>query len=152
MDIVKKAEEFAKKEYKKNDPKHQWNHVEKVLKRALKIAENFDKIDYEALKLSIIFHDINYKSYKTHVEDSIKIAEKFLKENDYSKEKIRKVKEIMFDHSTPHRKKLGEAKLVEGKIIYDADKSLFITDSKTYDKYFPKLYLNETKKLIKKIS
>ena len=55
----------------------------------------------------------------------------------------------MLDHSTPHRKQLGEAKSIEGKIIYDSDKSIFITTSELYGKYFPQLYLDETKKMVK---
>ena len=44
----------------------------------------------------------------------------------------------MLDHSSPHRKIRG-AKLLEGKIIYNADKSIFITDFEKYEKYFPQL-------------
>jgi len=147
--IIQKAEKFAKKEYKKNDSAHQWKHIKEVMKRALRIAKNLKDIDYEILKLAIIFHDIDYSSYENHVKNSIKIAERFLKENDYPNEKIKEVKEIMLNHSTPHRKKIGEARLIEGKIIYDADKSIFIANPETYKKYFPLLYLNETKKLVK---
>lgn len=148
--ILQKAEEFAKKEYKKNDRNHQWNHVNAVMKRGLKISKNLKNVDYEALKLGIIFHDIDYNNYKSHVNDSVKIAVKFLKENDYPKKRIEKIKKIMLSHSTPYRKKFGNAKLTEGKIIYDADKSIFITNSKTYKKYFHLLYLDETKKLVKR--
>ena len=147
--IIQKAEKFAKKEYKKNDSAHQWKHIKEVMKRALRIAKNLKDIDYEILKLAIIFHDIDYSSYENHVKNSIKIAERFLKENDYPNEKIKEVKEIMLNHSTPHRKKFGDAHLIEGKIIYDADKSIFITNLETYKKYFSLLYLNETKKLVK---
>ena len=149
--IIQKAEEFAIDEYKKNDSAHQWKHIKEVMKRALEIAKKFKDIDYESLKLAIIFHDIDYSSYENHVEDSIKIAEEFLKENDYPNEKIKKIKEMMLNHSTPHRKKFGKAKLIEGKIIYDADKSIFIKNLETYNKYFPLLYLNETKKLVKNL-
>lgn len=148
MDIINKAENFAKKEYLKNDNFHQWSHIQNVAKRAFEIANNFKNIDYEILKLAIIFHDINYRLYDTHVDASVKVMEQFLTKNNYPCEKIDKVKEVMFDHSTPHRKLRGEAKSLEGKIIYDADKSIFITDKKTYEKYYPKLYLNETRKLV----
>lgn len=150
MDIIKKAEEFAKKEYEKNDSKHQWSHVKAVLKRALEIAEHFKNADFEALKLAIIFHDIDYSVPKLHTENSIKIAEKFLRENNYPEDRIKKVKEIMFSHTTHLRKEFGDAKLLEGKIIYDADKSIFITNPETYEKYFSKLYLKESKKFVKK--
>ncbi len=149
MDIINKAEIFAKKEYLKNDAFHQWGHIQNVMKRALEIAENLKDIDYETLKLAIIFHDIDYRSYDTHVDASVKAAEQFLNENNYSREKTDKVKEIMLDHSTPHRKQRGEAKSIEGKIIYDADKSIFITNKETYEKYYPKLYLEETRKLVR---
>ena len=107
-------------------------------------------VDYEALKLAIIFHDIDYREYETHVENSIKVAESFLKKEGYSKDRIEKVKEIMLNHSSPHRRKFGDAKLLEGKIIYDADKSISMDSKKFYEKYYPKLYLDETKKLVKK--
>ncbi len=150
MDIIEKAIDFAKKEYKKNDPMHQWTHIENVLKRALEIAKNFDNIDYESLKLAIIFHDIDYSDPKLHTQNSIKIAEKFLKENNHPEEKISKIKEIMLLHTTHLREKHGDAKLIEGKIMYDADKSIFLINLERYNKYFPKLYLEETKRLVKK--
>jgi len=147
MDIVGKAENFAKGEYAKHDSMHQWGHIENVMNRALEIAQNFENIDYEALKLAIIFHDIDYRSYDTHVDASVEVAERFLSENNYPRERIDKIKEIMLDHSTPHREKRGEAKFLEGKIIYDADKST-IVDKAMSDKYYPKLYLDETRKLV----
>lgn len=150
MNILQKAEKFAKKEYLSNDPKHQWSHIQAVLNRAMEIIKNFKNIDLESLKLAIIFHDIDYTAYDTHVDDSVKIAEKFLIENNHPKNKIEKIKEIMLDHSTPHRKERGEATLIEGKIIYDADKSIGMNDLKFREKYFPKLYLDETKDLVQK--
>ncbi len=150
MDIIERAEEFAKQEYTKNDPFHQWGHIQNVLKRALEIAKNFKSVDLEALKLAAIFHDIDYRSYGEHVENSIIVAEKFLRENNFPQDRIKKIKEIMLNHSTPHRKKFGDARLLEGKILYDADKSIFITTKELYEKYFPQLYLEETRLLVKK--
>lgn len=114
----------------------------------MEIAVNFNHVDYEALQLAVIFHDIEYISYKDHPDASVIVAEKFLREYDYPEDQIAKIKEIMLNHSTPHRRTIGKAKLIEGKIIYDADKSIFITNKETYSKYFPLLYLDETKKLI----
>ena len=148
MNVLKEAKEFAKKEYQKNDSFHQYSHVQNVMKRALQIAGSFKDVDYEALKLAIIFHDIDYSSYENHPDASVVVAETFLKDHGYPTYRIEKIKEIMINHSTPHRIKLGEARLLEGKIIYDADKSIFITNKETYDKYFHRLYLEETKRLV----
>lgn len=148
MDIISKATTFAKNEYTSNDSIHQWDHIEAVLKRAFDIAKYFDNVDEEALRLAIIFHDIDYTSYDTHVDDSIKVAEQFLRENAYPKERIDKVKEIMMNHSTPHRRKYGDATLLEGKIIYDADKSIGMSDEQFRKKYFPRLYLDETRRIV----
>ena len=155
--IINKAIEFAKFEYKKNDSFHCWGHVENVMRKAIEITKKLNEnIDHEVLELAIIFHDIDYssedsveKNYKNHVDNSVKVAEVFLKQNKYPKEKIKKVRQVMLDHSTPHREQLGEAKSIEGKIIYDLDKSIFITTSELYDKYFQQLYLNETRELVK---
>jgi len=150
MNIVEKAERFARKEYLKNDSFHQYIHVENVLKRAYEIVHRLKgvNIDEEALTLAIIFHDIDYSAYETHPDVSAEIAGKWLKDNDYPKDKIIKVKNIILDHSTPHREIRRDAKTIEGKIIFDSDKSLFITTPETYQKYFSLLYLQETKDLV----
>lgn len=155
--IVNKAIEFAKAEYQNNDSFHGWGHIEDVMKRASEIVEAMKgNVDYELLRLAIIFHDIDYHSeetfeenYKSHVDNSTRVAEAFLKENNYPRERIERVKQIMFDHSTPHRKERGEAKSIEGKIIYDSDKSIFITSLELYERYFSLLYLDETKGMVK---
>jgi putative nucleotidyltransferase with HDIG domain len=156
MNIVEKSTEFAKIEYQKNNSKHQWAHVEEVMNRALEIASKIKDVDYELLKLGVIFHDIDYNSepsekdnYEKHVDNSVKVAEEFLIKNNYSKEKIKLVKKIMIDHSRPHREKLGESTTTEGKILFDADKSIFLKTKDAYDRYFPLLYFEETKKMVK---
>ena len=146
--ILTLSKQFAQKEYAKHDKNHQWNHVNDVMKIALKLAKHYPKTDMEILKLAIIFHDITYKKYKTHVDQSAKTAEKFLSKNNYPRERLNKLKNIIFAHSSPHRKKMGDAKLIEGKIIYDADKFKLALISKLYGEYYPQLYLKETKNII----
>ena len=92
MDIIKVSEQFAKKEYIKNDPMHRWLHIESVMKRAIEIASKIKDVDIELLKLAVIFHDIDYHSketfkenYDAHVENSICVADKFLNKNGYPK-------------------------------------------------------------------
>lgn len=149
MFIIEKSEQFAKERYKKNDTDHQWSHVEKVRKIALELVKKFKNIDLEALQLAIIFHDIDYSNPKLHTENSVEVAEKFLQRNNYPKAKIEKVREIMLSHTTHLRRKFGEARLTEGKILYDADK---IVASLLQNKDFSHLfYLDKSKKLLKKL-
>ena len=149
MNIIEEAESFAKREYLKNDDFHQWHHIQKVMERAMLISNNFENVDYEALKLAIIFHDIDYSDYSTHPDNSADIAVSFLQKNNYPTDRIKKVKEIMLNHSTPHREKLGDAKLLEGKIIYDSDKSISMTKKDDfYNKHYPYLYLDETRSIV----
>jgi HD superfamily phosphodiesterase len=150
MDIIQKAEAMAKKQYEKHDPVHKWRHPMAVMKRALEIAKHFEDVDYEALKLAVILHDIVYDSYETHVDKSINFAKKWLKEQGYPEARIRKVAEIMMNHSGPHRRTCGDAKLLEGKIIYDAEKSLMMNTPENSEKYYPRLYLDVTRKLVRK--
>ncbi len=155
--IIEAAITFSKVEYKKNDPKHQWRHIEDVMKRASEIVERIkEEVDLELLTLAVIFHDIDYHSkesfqenYKNHVESSMQVAGAFLKEQNYPQERIEKVQQIMLEHSNPHRQKSGEAKTMEGKIIFDSDKSIYLTTPEFREKYIPLLYLEETRQLVK---
>ncbi len=150
MNIIQISEEFAKKEYAKHDKDHQWDHVEEVMKVALKLAESYPEVDLEILKLAVIFHDVSYEKYETHVDQSLKVAEKFLREHNYPQDKIQKILTVMTAHSGPHRRKLGDTNLIEGKIIYDADKFHLAKTPEGWQKYFERFYLNETRELLKK--
>lgn len=150
MAIIEKSEKFAKEEYKKNDSAHQWSHVEKVRKIALELTKKIKNADFEALQLAIIFHDIDYSNPKLHTENSIKVAKNFLRKNSYPEKKIEKVKEIIFSHTTHLRKEFGEAKLIEGKILYDADKIIAsFEQNKDYSNLF---YFDESKKILKELA
>jgi len=59
--------------------------------------------------------------YENHVENSINVAEEFLMKNNYPNKRIIKFKQVTLDHPTSHRRKSGESKIKEGKLLYDAD-------------------------------
>jgi HD superfamily phosphodiesterase len=155
MNIIDKAIDFAKKEYQKNDKHHSWNHIMDVFDRARLISQNYQNIDTELLDLAIIFHDIDYHSestpelnYTNHVDNSVEVAKKFLETNQYPNDRLNKVIEIMLDHSRPHREVRGDASSIEGEVIFDADKSIFISTQESYDRYINLLYLPETKTIV----
>lgn len=149
MNYFEKIEQFAKIEYSRHDDFHQWSHVEDVLEVALHLASFYTEVDLEILKIAVIFHDITYENYDTHVDKSVETTKKFLEEIQYPEKKIKKIVEVIYDHSWPHRKKNWEAKTIEWKIIYDSDKFwLVMLNEDWYKKYFPQLYLQETRELV----
>ena len=150
-DIFKISEEFARIEYAKHDNQHQWSHVQEVMNIALKLAESYPQTDLEILKLAVIFHDVNYESYETHVENSIEVAKNFFNQQKYPEDRTKHVLEAMLSHSGPHRRKLGDTNLIEGKILYDADKFRAATTQEGFEKYGPRFYLDETRNLLLKI-
>lgn len=152
IDIIKTSEAFAKKEYVKHDERHQWNHVRDVIKIDLKLAGYHPEVDMEILKIAIIFHDISYEKYETYVEKSMKVAKKFLNEQNYPEEKTKKVLQLIISHSSPHMRKLGDAKPIEGKILYDSDKFRLAKTKEGFGKYHNEFYLVETADLLKKTS
>jgi len=159
MELAEKALLYVTDSYSKNDNFHSLQHIRNVLNQAIKIMKALQARGYEVneeiLTLAVIFHDANYhsgeterESYENHPEASVKVMKEFLLHENYPLEKIAKVQVIMLDHSGPHRNRMGDAYFVEGKIIYDADKSIFITDQVTFDKFYNKLYFDESKSMV----
>ena len=146
--LIKKAEKLAKKMCEQNDKDHNWQHVEDVWSIVQKLSKHFPEADLELLKLAVIFHDCDYNSPETHHEDSADFAKKFLIENDYPEEKIKQIYQIMLDHRGKYRRANGESETIEGKIIYDADKFRLAVSDDAHEKYYPLLYLDETRKLV----
>ncbi len=143
--IINETLAFAQKEYEKNN---KWNHIKQVMEIADYLSKFYVSVDIEILKLAVILHDVSYNSYETHVEDSMKVANNFLEKIWYPRGRILQVLSVMQDHSWPHRKRNGEAKTIEWKIIYDADKFYSALTQDGYEKYFDQFYLKETKDLI----
>jgi HD superfamily phosphodiesterase len=159
MDILKLSEEFARREYAKHDLNHGWKHIEEVMKYAFEITKQIERsiefesieINHELLQFAVLFHDIAYPSKETHVEESVKVAEEFLKKHNFPKEKIEKVKEIILNHAGPHRRKYGDARLIEGRILYDADRATYADKSlAAYNGYYSKFYFDITRSIVKK--
>ena len=118
---------------------------------ALQLAKFHPETDLEILKLAVLFHDITYTTKETHLTDSAKTAEEFLTNHKYPEKKTKRVVEAILAHSTTYRNKNGEAKTIEGKILYDADKFRLTLNYDGYKKYYDLLYLEETKQLVNQV-
>lgn len=98
MSIIEQAKVFVTDFFKKNHKPiytyHNLEHTENVVKHATKIAGimEFSEEDIEVVILAAWFHDTGYfRGFLKHEIISGEIAEKFLLENNYPKQKIQRV-------------------------------------------------------------
>ena len=128
--LVKKADAFVLHLFKNELPNtfiyHNYNHTLRVVKSTKEIIEHSESLvkDQEALLLAAWLHDTGYTvTIDGHEEESAKIAESFLKDNDADDTLIKQVKELIlatkmdFDTSSPLE-----------AVIRDADASHFAKD------------------------
>lgn len=145
MTVSKDLEDYIKSEilpqYEKNDNGHSFEHIDYVLKRCFKFAEQFPDIDYNMLYTIAVFHDIAH-----HIDK--KNHEKLSAEIFYSNEKMKEffsgeervlVKEAIEDHRASST---SSPRSDYGKIISSADRSTdidnFLRRTHAYTlKHFP---------------
>lgn len=131
MSINKDLENYIKAEilpqYEKNDSGHSLEHIDYVLKRCLKFAEQFNSIDFNILYTIAVFHDIaHHIDKKNHEKLSAEIFcdDKKMKEFFTEEERII-IKEAIEDHRASAN---SEPRSAYGKIISSADRSTDIDD------------------------
>ncbi|KAG0074505.1 hypothetical protein BGZ90_010704, partial [Linnemannia elongata] len=89
----KEAEDLVKEQMAAYDPSHDWLHVDRVRRQALKIAKeestNGKSIDIELVELAALFHDIgDAKFHKEGQPTGREIVMTFLAKHDYAKADI----------------------------------------------------------------
>jgi len=109
--------------YFKNSGSHAFDHTERVLNLALKIARNKD-LDIDVIKASCLMHDIarlreDNNEIECHAEQGAKMAKKILEEVKFPEEKIQKVIYAIKVHR--HSSKI-KAETKEAEILQDADR------------------------------
>ena len=97
-DILKLTEDFVFDLFKKSDTTklvfHNYRHTHDVVESAAIICEGekVSKEDVEVVLLAAYFHDVGYlTNLKNHEEKSIEVAEEFLTQKNYPKEKIEQI-------------------------------------------------------------
>ena len=131
MTINKDLENYIKNEilpqYEKNDNGHSLEHIDYVLKRCFKFAEQFQNIDFNILYTIATFHDIaHHIDKKNHEKLSAEIFyyDEKMKEF-FSEEERNLIKEAIEDH----RASSGSLPQSDyGKIISSADRSTDVDD------------------------
>ncbi len=104
--IYKEIWKLAKPYYEKGRPQN-INHIEWMMKEALKVCQN-EKIDETILLPLVILHDVGYAETgpayfeknlkKAHMIAGAKIAEKILKKLKYPENKIKKIAGYILVH------------------------------------------------------
>ncbi len=125
MDIVQKVENYIIQLFKDNSSKgylyHNFEHTSRVVKNIIKIAEE-ESIPQEDKELLIIagwFHDAGYfKNCNQHENAGMDMAYQFLKENNFSDEKIQKIRSLICATNLTHKPQ----NILE-QIMRDADSS-----------------------------
>lgn len=131
MSINKDLENYIKAEilpqYEKNDSGHSLEHIDYVLRRCLKFAEQFNSIDFNILYTIAVFHDIAHHIDKAnHERLSAEIFYGNEKMQDFfSDEERALIKEAIEDHRASAN---SEPRSAYGKIISSADRSTDIDD------------------------
>lgn len=105
---------------------HNMDHVMRVYKTAVKIAETEENVDMEVLVPSALLHDIARVKESNDVTGKIdhsvlgaQMASEYLESIDYPAEKIKMVEHCI----NTHRYRSGNIpESIEAKILFDADK------------------------------
>lgn len=126
-DIVKKADDFILHLFKEKLPTtfvyHNYTHSKRVYKSVNEIIENseLDNKDETILRLAALLHDTGYIHKRDgHEEESVRIANEFLEENNVEKDIIAGV-----DKCIMATKFKGTPNSVLEEMIRDADSSHF---------------------------
>ncbi len=140
-DLIEKTETFVFDLFKNDLPTtflyHNLTHTQRVFKSLNEIIEhsNLSPSEVQVLRLTALLHDTGYvKGCVKHEEESVKIATKFLQEQNVPETIISKVSECImatkFDEEPKHEL---------SKIIRDADAS-----------HFGKTYFSEASEFLRK--
>lgn len=123
MQQLEELKKIVKKQMRKNDVAHDFEHIIRVYKNATKIGKQ-EKADMKILLTAVLLHDIvSFPKYdkesKNSSTKSAFHARKILRKLDYSQKEINIISEAIRDHSFSKNK---IPQTLEGKILQDADR------------------------------
>ncbi|OGE74126.1 MAG: phosphohydrolase [Candidatus Doudnabacteria bacterium RIFCSPLOWO2_02_FULL_42_9] len=119
--IIKETEVFVKKSMI-GDPGHDWTHVDRVRKWAMKIGK-VEKADLFIVELAALLHDVaDYKFHKGDDKLGGHVAVKFLKKFKLNTKILNHIENIVNEVSFKGAGVKYKMKTIEGKVVQDADK------------------------------
>ncbi len=119
--ILKLTDDHVKNILKNESTGHDWWHIDRVRKNALKIAKE-ESADLFVVEMASLLHDIGDRKVTGLKDDSIEPAKSFLDSTDMHtdiKERILEIIDKMsFSKNIESMKELS----IEGKVVQDADR------------------------------
>lgn len=115
---------YAQAFFKNASGCHDWTHVERVTKLALKIGK-IERADLDVLEVAAILHDIGRreemksKGRFCHAEKGAELAKVILEKLKIDKQDIDNVCHCIISHRNRNN---HEPKTIEAKVLFDADK------------------------------
>ena len=114
--------------YQKNDAGHRIDHIEYVIQRSLKFAEQFENIDLNMVYAIASFHDIAHHIDKDNHE--VLSAQIFYENEEMKKYFTDEQRKIIKEAIEDHRASLEyEPRSDYGKIVSSADRNVFVDTS-----------------------
>lgn len=127
---ITEIEKIAKKYFKEASGCHDWSHIERVMKLALRIGKK-ERAGLKIIQVAVLLHDIGRKYEMAHrgQKDGIKICHAVESRREASKilEKFKKITQAEKEnilHSIEAHRSRNELipSTLEAKIVFDADK------------------------------
>jgi len=78
IDIIAKTEQFVYKEHEKDSSGHDWHHIDRVRKLALRIAQAEHKGDAFIIEMAALLHDIPDEKLNEQMDEGEKKLTRFL--------------------------------------------------------------------------
>jgi len=122
-ELIRKTEQFVRKEALPADSGHDWEHTRRVRRLALHIHELEQEGDRLVIELAALLHDI--ADSKFHDGDETlggETATRFLEGNGLDRGRIGKIREIIDHISFKHLGKKEPDRSIEFMIVQDADR------------------------------
>jgi len=122
--VIKTIENEAKKFFVNLHGCHDWSHVERVRKLALKIGR-IEGADLRVVEIAVLLHDIGRreedasKGLICHAEKSAEKSRKLLAKYKLAKQAQENILQAILSHRF---RKNHEPQTIEAKILFDADK------------------------------
>ena len=120
--IIEKTATFVKNKFLGEGSGHDWWHIDRVWKNAIKIGSQ-EKADMFIVQLGALLHDIaDWKFYDGDEDVGPKVAREFLSPLNISEKIIEHVCQIIKDISFKGICTQSKMKTIEGMVVQDADR------------------------------